>query len=149
MDERGRITFANPAAAEMLGWPVEELMGKPAHEVLHHTRADGTSYPRLDCPMHGPAGAETSVDEPTDDLFWRRDGSSFPADCRSAPVRGTGARGAVIVFSDVSERVRMQEALRHAGERAARARVQAAEAERARWARELTTRRSRGSRPCT
>ena len=35
-DERGRITFANPAAADLLGWPQDELIGKPAHELLHH-----------------------------------------------------------------------------------------------------------------
>ena len=45
VDEDGLITFANPAAAELLGWPAEALVGKPAHEVLHHTRADGAPLP--------------------------------------------------------------------------------------------------------
>jgi PAS domain S-box-containing protein len=44
VDERGRITFANPAAAQMLGWTPDELLGKPAEELLDHTRADGTHY---------------------------------------------------------------------------------------------------------
>jgi PAS domain S-box-containing protein len=106
VDERGLITFANPAAAEMLGWPPEELIGKPAEELLDHTRADGTHH------------------------LTRRDGTSFPAHFRS---NSDGATGEVVVFSDESERVRMQAAL----ERAARERLQAAEGERARWAREL------------
>jgi PAS domain S-box-containing protein len=138
VDADGLITFANPAAAAMLGWPAEALIGKPAHEILHHTRADGEPYPREACPIHQP-GRERTVEHVTDDRFWRRDGSSFPVHYTSAPVREPGARagGAVIVFSDVSERVRMEAALRDAHERAARERLQAAETERSRWAREL------------
>ncbi|HEY6780156.1 MAG TPA: PAS domain S-box protein, partial [Thermoleophilaceae bacterium] len=136
VDADGLITFANPAAAELLGWPAEALIGKPAHELLHHTRADGRHYPREQCPIHQPGG-ERSVEHVTDDLFWRHDGSSFPVHYTSAPVRQPGAGGAVIVFSDVSERVRMEAALRDARERAARERLQAAESERSRWAREL------------
>jgi PAS domain S-box-containing protein len=110
VDERGRITFANPAAAEILGWPPQELIGKPAEELLDHTRADGTHH------------------------LTRRDGTTFPAHYRSA---SDGATGEVVVFSDESDRVRMQAALDSAREQAARERLQAAEIERARWAREL------------
>jgi PAS domain S-box-containing protein len=136
VDPRGRITFANPAAARMLGWKPQELVGKPAHELLHHTRADGSPYPRAECPIHGPGGAERVVENLTDDLFWRRDGAGFPVHYRSAPVPAADS-GVVVVFSDVSERVRMEQALEEARERAARERLQAAEDERARWAREL------------
>ena len=109
VDERGVSTFANPAAAELLGWRVDELVGKPAHELFH---LDG-------------------------DRFWRRDGTSFPVHCRSAAVPGPDGGGTVVVFSDESERERMETALRDARELAARERLQAAEAERSRWAREL------------
>ena len=109
VDDRGLITFANPAAADMLGWGVDELVGKPAHELFH-----------LDS-----------------DRFWRRDGSSFPVHYRSAAVPESDGGGTVIVFSDESERERMEAALHEARESAARERLQAAEAERARWAREL------------
>jgi PAS domain S-box-containing protein len=106
VDERGTITYANPAAAAMLGWSVDELVGKPAHELLH---LDG-------------------------DRFWRRDGTSFPAHMRSGAVPGGGT---VVMFSDESERERMEAALREARELSARERLKAAEAERSRWAREL------------
>jgi PAS domain S-box-containing protein len=116
VDEGGRITFANPAAAEMLGWSPEELVGKPAHELLHDTQAEGGPYPR----------------------FLRRDGTSFAVRMRSEAVpAGPGVGGAVVVFSDESERERMEAALQNAREQAARGRLQAAEAERSRWAREL------------
>jgi PAS domain S-box-containing protein len=136
VDERGTIAFANPAAGEMLGWSAEELVGKPAHELFHHTRPDGTPYPREDCPIHGPSAAK-HVEPLAGDRFWRRDGTSFLVHHRSGTVPGPGRAGAVIVFSDESERERMEAALSEARERAARERLQAAEAERARWAREL------------
>ena len=136
VDGDGRITFANPAAAEMLGWPLETLIGKPAHELLHHTRADGSHYARPDCPIHGPA-PDRAAQHVTEDVFWRRDGKSFPVHHTSAPVREPGAEGAVVVFTDVSHEVAMEEALRDSRARAARERMNAAEAERARWAREL------------
>ncbi len=136
VSHEGRITFANPAAAEMLGWPGEALIGKPAHELLHHTRGDGSHYPRQACPIHGGA-REDAVAHVTDDRFWRRDGSSFPVHHTSAPVREPGVGGSVVVFTDVSHEVAMDAALRDARERAARQRLEAAEAERARWAREL------------
>ena len=137
VNERGIITFANPAAAELLGWSVDELVGKPAHELLHHTRPDGTPYPRADCPLHGDVVRLKPDAEPrAGERFWRRDGTSFPVHCRSATVPEPG-RGAVIVFSDESERERMEAALHDAREQAARERLQAAEAERSRWAREL------------
>ena len=110
VDERGRITFANPAAAQMLGWTPEELIGKPAEELLDHTRADDVHY------------------------LSRRDGTCFPVQFRSNP---DGATGQVVVFSDESERMRMERELDAARERADRERLQAAECERARWAREL------------
>jgi PAS domain S-box-containing protein len=112
-DERGRVTFANPAAAQMLGWTPEELIGKPAAELLAHTSADGTHY------------------------LTRRDGTSFPVHYRSSRVPADGASGEVVVFSDESERARMEHELAAARERAARERLHAAETERARWAREL------------
>ena len=136
VDGDGRITFANPAAAEMLGWPLESLIGKPAHELLHHTRADGSHYARPDCPIHRPS-RERVVQHVTGDVFWRRDGQSFAVQHTSAPVREPGGEGAVVVFTDVSEQVAMEEALRNSRARAARERMKAAEAERARWAREL------------
>ncbi len=48
----GLTTFVNPAAARMLGWPAKELIGKPMHALLHHTRPDGSAFPREECPIY-------------------------------------------------------------------------------------------------
>src|ERR687897_591689 len=53
LDLHGEVTFVNPAASDMTGWEVEELVGCPQHDVLHHTKPDGSPYPREECPIHG------------------------------------------------------------------------------------------------
>jgi PAS domain S-box-containing protein len=78
IDEQGRHIFVNPAAARMLGYSVEELIGLPSHSTWHHTKADGTPFPEAECPIH--AGYKSgATDQGSDQIFWRKDGSSFPA----------------------------------------------------------------------
>ncbi|NLT06612.1 MAG: PAS domain S-box protein [Solirubrobacterales bacterium] len=134
VDGRGTITFVNPAAEAMLGWPAEAMVGKPAHELLHHRRPDGSPYPRSECHLHGRSGAR--LESIADDVFWRADGTPMNVQYTSAPVDEPDG-GMVVVFADVSERVRMEAELAESRQRAERARMQAAEDERARWAREL------------
>lgn len=113
----GRVTFVNAAAAQMTGWPAHELVGKGAHDLLHHTREDGTPYPREECPIYA-ALTEGARHHVVGELFWRRDGSCFPVEYTSAPIFEDGhAAGAVVVFSDVTERERADDTLREAYER--------------------------------
>jgi PAS domain S-box-containing protein len=113
----GRVNFVNTAAAQMTGWSPEELVGKGTHELLHHTREDGTPYPQDECPIYAALsdGARHHV---VGELFWRKDGSCFPVEYTSAPIFEDGhAAGAVVVFSDVTERERADDTLREAYER--------------------------------
>ncbi|HSS65306.1 MAG TPA: PAS domain S-box protein, partial [Gammaproteobacteria bacterium] len=52
LDLEGKATFVNPAAARMLGYEVEELVGEPMHDLVHHAYPDGTRYSREKCPMY-------------------------------------------------------------------------------------------------
>ena len=104
LDAAGRIISANPAAAATVGWPVEELVGKFHHDTLHHTNADGTPYPLSECLVTTTLadGAAFSV---SNELYWRKDGTSFPVEYHSAPiVEEDEIKGAVLVFRDISER---------------------------------------------
>jgi PAS domain S-box-containing protein len=113
----GRVTFVNSAAAQMTGWLPEELMGKGTHELLHHTREDGTPYPMDECPIYA-ALTEGARHHVVGELFWRKDGSCFPVEYTSAPIFEDGqVAGAVVVFSDVTERERADDTLREAYER--------------------------------
>jgi PAS domain S-box-containing protein len=98
-------SFLNPAGARMLGRSLDNLRGVSIHDLIHHSRADGTPWPEGDCPL-GQAllrGESLSV---IDDTFWRSDGTSFPVEYSATPMfdEQGNKRGAVVTFRDVTER---------------------------------------------
>ena len=114
LDTKGLTTFVNPAAAEMLGWAADELIGQPMHKLLHHTRPDGSHFPREQCPIYA-AFKDGEVRTVDDEVFWRKDGSSFPVEYTSTPVRDRGELvGAVVVFRNLTDIKQSEENLRRA-----------------------------------
>ncbi len=113
LDREGITTFVNPKAAELLGWEGAELIGKPQHEVIHYSHADGTLYPRQNCPIYS-AFTDGSVHSVDDEVFWRKDGSSFPVEYVSTPIldRLGGLVGAVVTFRDITRRKEAEEEVR-------------------------------------
>ncbi|HLG14591.1 MAG TPA: PAS domain S-box protein [Blastocatellia bacterium] len=117
LDTQGRTTFVNPAGARMLGWDADEIIGQPMHSVLHHSRPDGSAYPADECPIYA-ALQDSSVHQRDDEVFWRKDGTAFPVEYISTPIREHGeVLGAVVVFKDITERKKVEEALRASEER--------------------------------
>ena len=117
LDLQGIHTFSNPSAARMLGYEVEELIGKPSHSVWHHSKADGSPYPEEKCPIYA-AFKDGTVDHLMEEVFWRKDKTSFPVEYTSTPIRENGEIvGAVVTFKDISERRRAEEALPESEER--------------------------------
>ncbi|NDY41657.1 PAS domain S-box protein [Dissulfurirhabdus thermomarina] len=121
LDREGRLTFANPAAAHMLGYEVEDLVGRDAHGTWHHARADETAYPRQECPIFASL-RDGVVFRADDEVFWRRDGTAIPVHYVSAPiVEEGGIVGAVVIFQNIAarkaaedDRRRLQRQLIHA-----------------------------------
>ena len=114
VNKLGQTTFVNPAAERMLGWKAEEIVGKVAHDVIHHTHACGDHYPIHDCPIYN-AFKEGVVHEVRGEVFWRKDGGSFPVDYTSTPIEDDGKLvGAVVVFRDVSKQNEQETRLRQA-----------------------------------
>ncbi len=116
VDVAGRCSFINRAALQMLGHAHEaDLLGRDIHALIHHSHADGTQHPVGESEIFAAFRHNKRV-HLTDAVFWRRDGSSFPVECWSHPVVEAGTvQGAVVTFVDISQRVKMQAALR-AGE---------------------------------
>lgn len=121
----GNSTFVNRAMERITGWSAEDLIGHNQHELLHHTRADGSAFPGIECPVY-----HTFRDDMprfvAEDIFWCKDGQSLPVEYSSTPIKDThGATvGAVVVFRDITERKEAAEELRqHQAEFAHIARV--------------------------
>lgn len=117
LDIGGRLTFVNRASARMLGCEPEEIIGRNVHQLCHHSKPDGAQYPESDCPISSVLqdGATRSG---TEDVFWRKDGSSFPVDFISTAIReGEDVIGAVVTFRDITARQRAERAQRQAEER--------------------------------
>ena len=103
IDADGLCTFINRAASRMLGYTPAECIGRDMHALIHHHRTDGTPYPRAQCPICRASriGQPVRVE---DEVLWRSDGSSFPAEYASSPVlEGGELHGAVVTFTDVTE----------------------------------------------
>jgi PAS domain S-box-containing protein len=115
IDVDGKTTFCNAACLRMLGYDsASELLGKNMHVLAHHTKTDGTYYPVEECSIYLAlkTGNEAHVDG---EMLWRKDGSCFPAECWSRPIRRAGAIiGSVVTYIDVTERKLAEQVLRNA-----------------------------------
>jgi PAS domain S-box-containing protein len=104
VDLYGRVTYINRAALAQTGWTEAELLGRNAHDTMHHTHPDGTPYPAGDCPLMR-AVYDNEGTRVSGEVFWRKDGSRFPVEASAYPLRDGGSvLGGVITFHDVSER---------------------------------------------
>jgi len=100
----GRIIFVNPAVCKLLDYTFDELIGEKIHDLIHHTRKDGSFYPVDECPMKKAytMGKVFTID---DEVLWRKDGSPIDVFYTSTPiVKGGEIEGAVITFRDVTEK---------------------------------------------
>ena len=113
LDLEGHCTLCNRAAVRILGYQREaDLIGKRLHELIHHSYADGTPYPRAECKCLQAAreGSDLEVD---DEVFWRADGTSVPVAYRSYPLLRNGQwMGLVVTFSDITTRRNLENQIR-------------------------------------
>jgi PAS domain S-box-containing protein len=102
VDRRGFVTFANPAAARLLGADAASLTGKPVHDLLHGS-APRNRQCSEDCPLRRASGRQKAT--AAEDTIFRADGTSFPADYVLTPIADQGRfSGSVLSFRDISQR---------------------------------------------
>ncbi len=115
LDLNGDTTFINPAALNMLGYETHELTGKSQHDTVHHSHIDGTPYAEEDCPI-SKAIKDRRVHKADDEVFWRKDKTSFPVEYVSTPILDSrnNLTGAVVMFRDISNKKQMESELQMA-----------------------------------
>jgi PAS domain S-box-containing protein len=114
---QGHCTFINRAAARMLGYQTQEVIGRNMHELIHHHRSDGTFYSHAECRIYHAfrSGTGCQVD---DEVLWRKNGDSIPVEYSAFPIMEQGIiRGAVVTFIDITTRKKVEEQLRDTVER--------------------------------
>ncbi len=116
VDPNGNCTFLNEAGSTLLGYSPSELRGEPVHSRIHHTRADGGEHSQSECPVHLALGSGETV-RVSDDVLWRKDGTSFPVQLIVSPRKDAReVRGVVLTFTDMTEiraaEAALQEAVR-------------------------------------
>ncbi|GAB62129.1 two-component sensor kinase [Candidatus Jettenia caeni] len=110
MDEKHHCTFMNPAAEKMTGFTFEEVKAanKPLHDIIHHTRPDGSYYPMCECPIDRALPQKSRI--PGEDVFIRPDGSFYPVAFMASPILDKGKPiGTVIEVRDTTEEKKAEE----------------------------------------
>ncbi|MBF0560567.1 MAG: CBS domain-containing protein [Alphaproteobacteria bacterium] len=107
LDAAGQVTFANTAAAELLGWPENAILGRNWCDLVCH------SCPEQHETCLATQSCRTETATRLDSCsFTRRDGSVFPAEVTTSPLaEGDRHVGGVLVFRDITERKAAEAAL--------------------------------------
>jgi PAS domain S-box-containing protein len=115
IDLSGRCTSLNRAGEQLLGYTQREITGRDVHETLFHGRSDGTRWPREESEIVDAIEEGRALESGEDAVIWHRRGQSFPARWSLRPkIDGVELRGAVLTFTDMTETLERQEALRRA-----------------------------------
>jgi PAS domain S-box-containing protein len=115
----GNCIFMNVSALAMLGYvSQQEVLGKNLHQLVHYAHADGSFYDVKQCPIYQALQGEASATVDTE-VFWRNDGSSFPVEYQSHPIKNNEQIiGGVVSFMDITERKQNEALLVAAKEKA-------------------------------
>ncbi len=114
IDIEGKCTFCNIRCLEILDYKNEkELIGKDMHFLVHGKLKDGSVLPISECKIHKAivSGEKMHTD---DEVFWRADDTCFDVEYYSYPkYREDEIVGAVITFTDISEKKRNEERIQY------------------------------------
>jgi PAS domain S-box-containing protein len=110
MDDRQHCAYMNEAAERLTGFRWEETQGRPLHDVIHHTRPDGSHYPREECPID--RAFPNNRQEQGEDVFVHKDGHFYPVAFTASPIHDDDSRtvGTIIEVRDITEQRRAQQA---------------------------------------
>ncbi len=111
MDERQQCSYMNAAAERLTGYTLAETRGRPLHDVVHHTRPDGSPYPLSECPIDRAFPENHKVRG--EEFFVHKDGTFFPVAFTASPIRDESSRtvGTIIEVRDIRAEKEAERAL--------------------------------------
>lgn len=102
LDPNGTLIFANPAAAEMMGFCPTEMNGVHFEQIIQQMQNEAIPYSVNESPIVKAVREGRSLPR-SESVFWRQDGSSFLAEFQLKPIMDQGnTRGGVLVFRDMT-----------------------------------------------
>ncbi|HSJ23272.1 MAG TPA: PAS domain-containing protein [Longimicrobiales bacterium] len=108
MDEQQHCTYMNPAAEQLTGFSLDEVQGRPLHDILHHTRPDGSAYPLEECPID--QALPQRMREQGEEVFVHKDGSFYPVAFTASPLMEDGRPvGTIIEVRNITDELRARE----------------------------------------
>ncbi|TWT51132.1 Phytochrome-like protein cph1 [Rubripirellula amarantea] len=118
LDLEGNCTFANSACARLLGYEsADDFVNQNMHRLIHHSKTDGSVYAEDECQIYLAFQKCEGVNV-DNEVFWRKDGTSFPVEYWSYPLTENGDLvGSVVTFLDISERISLTVAQRELTEK--------------------------------
>ena len=116
-DAEGRVTRMNPMAERLCGWMLADALGRPLSEVFCISNAD-TREPAAN-PVQSVIAHGLAVRLANHAVLLARDGQEYQIADSAAPIRNAAGEivGVVLVFNDVTEKSRAEQALRDSEER--------------------------------
>lgn len=116
MNERQHCVYMNPAAEVLTGYTLAETHGRPLHEVVHHTRLDGSRYPLAECPIDRAFPERMRMQG--EEVFVHKDGHFYPVAYTASPIHEKGVIvGTIVEVRDIREQKWAEAALRESQRR--------------------------------
>ena len=102
-DENRVCLYMNPAAEKLTGFTLEEVRDRPLHDLVHHTKPDGTPYPIEECPIDRALGGNGRASG--EEVFVHKDGTFYHVEYAASPLTGgDGVFGKLIEVQDITRR---------------------------------------------